>query len=128
MGRCRRHSRPIPQHNVTRQIRCCQPNCSSGSVLSMFLGQCPPRAATNHTVTGYRSRVKGDGTPAHSTRVARTVTALTRLFTRERCYTKGLVQRGTREESECAHTSRTLYYIQLMMSAAVLARRLIGTC
>ena len=128
VGRHGRHSRSIPQHNVARQIRCCRPSCSSGSVLSYRVGQCSLRTATNvHKSQG--TGVESKEVEHHLQHARSTHWFLTHnnryprkpLHVLLRC--KGTTAREKRASTHCA---RLIY--TMMMLAAVLARGLIGTC
>ena len=82
------------------------------------------RAATAHSVTECKETGRGDETPLparayHALRVHKSQPSPKNAFTSQEC-TKG--------KGQCDNHPRTPYYYTMMMSAAVLARRLIGTC
>ena len=116
-----RHTRAFRVRVARRSPRCCWPGRLSWKRVVGRLGnglrtqQRPPHG-TGSTESGW-----GDETPS-STRVPRTGLALHSRFTQE------LLATAKGGEAQCRPLSQGRLLYTMMMSAAVLARGLIGTC
>ena len=100
-----------PTAYVTRRIRCCRPSCSRWKCVvdvrwAMYSARSnePHRPQGTGVESGRRNTSAQHARSTHC-RCTHQAVHLRKLLHQE------LVQRGTREESECAHISRTLYYI-----------------